>query len=203
MSERTDHDVDGQIDRALRAMLDGGRAVDLHARVLGAIDAGRPDRGRAGHRRWPAFPGVRAFPRPAFAVALAAVLAAAVFVLWPAVPSAPPPPGPARSAMTQPPPAPPGTPARSGSHALNRSTATTPAGDGRDVVSPARNETAYRQRAARGAESSIGALPPLEPPAPIELEPIGEPLMRVAHLEVERLSIAPLEVDALDGSEEE
>ena len=61
----------------------------------------------------------------------------------------------------------------------------------------------YRQRAARAAESWSGAVPPLEPPAPIELEPIGEPLMRVAHLEVEGLSITPLEVDALDGSEEE
>jgi hypothetical protein len=203
MSDRTDHGVDSQIDRALRAIVDHGRTVDLHARVLSAIDAGGRFRGRAGHGRWPAFLGVPGFRRLAFRVALAAVLGVAVFVLWSAVRPAPPPLGSARGGTTQPAPVSPAYPAPGGSRALNPTAAAMLAIDGREVVSPVRKAMTHRRRAMRPAESWNGGLPPLEAPAPIELEPIGEPHMRVAHLEVERLSIAPLEMDALDGSEEE
>ena len=157
----------------------------------------------------PRFRDLRLLPRPALGLALAAVLA--VVVLSPcglrvrherARRSY-------RSRGARDTAAPPAPPAL----ARTRTAAVTEAGPVRRadrrretaVIADVDDRAAERPPAAcTGAPKPWdAALPPLDPPEPIELEPIGAPPMRVAQLEVERLSIDPLEVDALDGSEEE
>ena len=205
MSKRGNDSLDDRIDAALRAMVAADdRPVDLRARVLAGIDAGQQARRARGRVRRAAFPRFRLLPRPALALALAAVLAVVAVAVWPALRHERAPLVSNRGAMTRP--TTPLPPAGAHTPALVQGTGPAAggpsAGDGRVATSMIALEPSEGRRPA-GRSEPWGALPRLDPPEPIALEPIGEPPMRVAQLEVERLSIDPLEVDALDGSEEE
>jgi hypothetical protein len=207
MSERTNLDLDAQLDRALSAIVARADApADLHPRVMARIGApsrtGRP----AGATRpsWLGFPaGLLA--RPALGVAaVAALLTLAVLAGWlggepdpeplvatgsGATPAALPR---AQAAPRATPPNAPGEPSDA-----------TAAGTTPHVATRVADTGVTRPRWPGVAEPWALALPPLDPPEPIELEPIEELPMRVARLEVERLSIDPLELDALERLEEE
>jgi hypothetical protein len=207
MSERTNHDLDAQLDRALSAIVARADApADLYPRVMARIGApsrnGRP--ASATRPSWLGFP-VGLLARPALAVAaVAALLTVAVLAVWVggrpdpeplvatggrATPAASPR---AHAAPRATPPDAPGEPSDA-----------TAAGTNAHVGTRVANTRVSRTRWPGMAEPWALALPPLDPPEPIELEPIEELPMRVARLEVERLSIDPLELDALERSEEE
>ena len=210
MSGRGNDSLDDRIDAALRAMVAADdRPVDLRARVLAGIDAGQQARRARGRARRAAFPRFRLLPRPALALALAAVLAVVAVAVWPALRHERAPLVSNRGAMTRP--TTPLPPAGAHTPALVQGTGPAAGGPSAGACSICASVVATSMialepsegRRPAGRSEPWGALPRLDPPEPIALEPIGEPPMRVAQLEVERLSIDPLEVDALDGSEEE
>jgi len=200
MSDRTTPDLDGQLDRALEALAaDSAPAVDLHARVMAAIDA------HAFMQR-----GVRGFgwgtpasiggllARPVFGLALLALVAVIVLVVWPNKPRERIPPvtesgkatasaGP-RTNDTR-------AAARPGPFAGSAGDRSAGAGSAMTSRAPVRT-VAGRWRTPTPPRRA--GLPPLEAPEPIELESIASPPVQLATLHVERLSIDALEVDPLE-----
>jgi hypothetical protein len=204
MSDRASHDFDAQIDRVLRAMLDDQPPVDLDVRVVAAIDAGVRVSGASARTRRAVLGGLPALARPAFGLALAAILAIVAVAIWSGLHARAPVVSSGRHATPQVlPMAHAGPQVLAPSEGAGASTAGMPSGSRRESARPARAVMRDNRPAARPAHSWDAALPPLDPPAPIELEPLGAPPIRLAQLEVERLSIEALELDPLDSSQEE
>jgi hypothetical protein len=196
MSGRPGDDFDAQIDRALGAIAAPGESpVDLHPRVMAAIGASNLG-GRTASRARASALWLRLGPsaRPAFGlVAVAALLIIVVLAVWPRNQRDPAP----RVAIGVRPAGPQVEDARRLTRPVVPGDSKAPAAMSRGAVQAAATTS------VAVSEPWALALPPLDPPEPLALEPIGEPPMQVAELEVERLSIDPLEVDALDRSEQE
>jgi hypothetical protein len=183
---------DGRLDRALRAMLAREyRPADLRARVIAAIDA-------------PVTPPVRSPWRvaraPAFGVA--AVLLVVALAMWWGHRDVP----------------------RDGVARDGRTTTAQARDVGEQAASPrptdpratppastTRPESPHASRRAsvsvsRAVDQRVewdAALPRLEPPKPLAVEPLDDVPVQVAALHIERLRIDPLEQDSLDRSREE
>jgi hypothetical protein len=182
---------DGRLDRALRTLIArDDQPVDVHARVMAAIDA--PVDSQAGPR-W------RVAAAAAFCCA--AVLLAAWLAMWSgardvvAVREAK---GVGRGAAS-------GhdvraaLPHSSETYAVQTASAEHPRSRGalpRVRASPSRATD-------QSGDRWDAALQPLDPPDPISVEEIDAPLVQVVQLSIEHLSIDPLEVDPLDRSREE
>jgi hypothetical protein len=202
MSGRTTQDLDARIDRALEALAaDRAPAVDLHARVMAALDTHAS--AQRGVRRFgwgtPASNG-GLLARRAFAMATLVVLAVIVLMVWSNKPRERTPATEAETAIAG--------PRTNDAHAtssgpLAPSAGALSAGAGSAMTSRPAATTIARRRRTPAPQPRGAGLPPLEAPEPIELEPIASAPVQLAALHVERLSIDAIEVDPLDHSGKE